>query len=304
MAKKSLPDDETVLKQLLTVARDCLDFLEPVVRQLELEWRVIATGVSERRLDVSFFEKVHEALTDRLARGGPPHTALLPYLDGGRLEKPREQVGRARARAAQRLHSGRGDERDRSLHLRLCVLDFCENVAGMKAAVQAVRALQDETIDKLAGLGRQPTAPEREAPASTSGSGARPHPLRRGAEAPLGPDTKPAPSAAAASSTWQSKGQVPDAGSTPTDGTISEGRIWLDGHAYRLTEQLRTFLGFILRHPDAPLERARTHMGWTDNPHVHKRINDLNNKLADELAKAPRRLRVWVDDSCVCWEWR
>jgi hypothetical protein len=90
----------------------------------------------------------------------------------------------------------------------------------------------------------------------------------------------------------------------PTNGTVKDARIWLDGNPYRLTLQLREFLSFLISNPGVSVEGARRQMGWTDDPHVHKRINDLNNKLAQAMGKAPRKLHVWVEESCVRWEWK
>lgn len=156
MAKKNLPDDETVLKHLLTVAKDCLDFMEPAVRELEFEKREIESAVLEERFDASFFDKVHEALADRLAKGGPSYDVLLPHLESGKLRRPLESVERAKKKLGHRVRTEGGTAKDRRLVVGLSIRDIFEKVGAARATVEAVQDLQRAIIKKLDGLVTQP----------------------------------------------------------------------------------------------------------------------------------------------------
>src|SRR5262245_14679317 len=158
MAKKQLPDKEYLLKHLLAVAKDFLDFTEPVVRQLEHQRRAVEVAILEKRFDLPFFRKVHEALMDRIAQGGPSYTDILPYLDGP-VRKPLKRVEAARMMLSVRIRTAGRTEKSRSIHLFLATWEIFEIVWAARAAVQAVQALQGEIIEKLS---RSATPPVQE----------------------------------------------------------------------------------------------------------------------------------------------
>jgi hypothetical protein len=158
MTKKRLPDNEEVLKHLLTVVKDCLNFMAPAVRQLEYQKKAVATAVLENRFDGSFFQKVHDALTDRLAQGRPSYTALLPYLEPGRLRAPLEMVEKAKKELDHRIRTEGGTESDRRLHLGLSIWDVFEKVGAARSTVEAVQDLQHRIIEKLSSSITKPAA--------------------------------------------------------------------------------------------------------------------------------------------------
>jgi hypothetical protein len=89
----------------------------------------------------------------------------------------------------------------------------------------------------------------------------------------------------------------------PADGTVKASRIWLKGKPYRLTPGLRDLLAYLLANPSVPEERVIEHCGMSCSPHLHKRLKNLRDKLAEELKRSGWRLRIKTEETRISCKW-
>jgi hypothetical protein len=90
----------------------------------------------------------------------------------------------------------------------------------------------------------------------------------------------------------------------PADGTLEGNRIWLKGERYRLTEGLRDLLSYLLANPGVAEEDVIRHFGMSGASHLHKRLKDLRNALAQALRERNWELRIRADETCLYCKWR
>ena len=88
-----------------------------------------------------------------------------------------------------------------------------------------------------------------------------------------------------------------------TDGTVKSGRIWLKGKLYPLTPGLRELLKYLLTNPNVSEEQVIRDLGLSGSSHLHKRLKDLRNKLANELKKSGWRLQIKTLERLISCKW-
>ena len=93
-------------------------------------------------------------------------------------------------------------------------------------------------------------------------------------------------------------------GDSPSDGTIRDNRIYLDGKPYALTQGLRGLLAYLMENNGATLSKTCKHCGYTDESHLHKRLNDLRNRLSNELKSSERTLRIHTEKGRIYCDWK
>jgi len=92
-------------------------------------------------------------------------------------------------------------------------------------------------------------------------------------------------------------------GGTLRNGTIHENRICLNGRPYKLTYALRDLLAFLLEHEGSTIENVINHFGFTDESHLHKRLNDLRNRLSKEMKDSSKVLSISSSDRRIYCQW-
>src|SRR5436309_2742343 len=81
MPSKPLPKNRETLKLMLECTTNVLKHLEPLGQQLNFESRLMKKLESGDFNSLSLFGKVHEALQNHVAGGGPDSYLLRGYLD-------------------------------------------------------------------------------------------------------------------------------------------------------------------------------------------------------------------------------
>jgi hypothetical protein len=100
---------------------------------------------------------------------------------------------------------------------------------------------------------------------------------------------------------------APPASSLPApaaaDGTVKDSRIWLKGKPYCFTPGLRDLLSYLLANANVSEEQVIKDFGMSGSSHLHKRLRDLRNKLAEELKKSGWRLHIKTEETLISCKW-
>jgi hypothetical protein len=167
-----LPRDRITLELLLRNANEVLAYVDPLRQQLNHQARIIDKLGRGDESGASLFPKIHEALQQRIAQGGPEHLLLRRYLDLSEMPVPSQQSDEVRAEIERRL--GTADERsdDRERARTLARDEFALWRKATEFFVVEVDTLRARIVDTLNSLeipgledtstSPQPVEPQRE----------------------------------------------------------------------------------------------------------------------------------------------